>query len=195
MKKRHGWFSIAGIQTGERSLKEAVIGLNKVAAAAPGATVLDLGCAEGLVGKWLLDSFKAKLVHGLELHPPYIEMANLLHGFPVYDGRIKFFACDLDHFEVWQKMNPGVLLPRYDIVMALRILQKLTRPREVLLQIAALADNILALNLPEAIIDDRRSGHVPVDPVEALRDQFELIDQTQAKLGLRMIFKRIKEPS
>lgn len=186
---RHGWFEITGIQTGERTLKEAIIGLAKVAANAKDSTILDLGCAEGLIGKWLIDAFRARLAHGLEIHPPYLEMARELHAD--YEGRAIFFECDLDHFDVWRKVNPDVLLPRYDIVLALRVIQKLARPATFLKTIAAMTGNILALNLPEVIIDDARSGNEPVDPVDLLKENFKLIDQRKAKLGNRMIFQRV----
>jgi predicted TPR repeat methyltransferase len=186
---RHGWFQIAGIQTGERTLKEAVKGLGAIAKAAKNATVLDLGCAEGLVGKWLIDSAGARTVHGLDLHEPFLEMAQQLHAD--YGNRAQFFHADLDHFEAWLAHNPNALLPRYDIVLALRIVQKLARPERFLQLIAGMCGRMLALNLPDDVIDDRRSGNVIVNPSAVLAGDFELVDSTREAIGVRKVFKRI----
>lgn len=183
----HGWFEITGVQTGERTLSEQVVGLDLLLAEVPGARVLDVGCAEGLIGKWLLDHGAAS-VHGLEGHAPYIETGRTLFG-----NAIRFDQADLNDVETWAKM----LADTYDIVLALNILQKLTDPARALRELAARADNLLALSLPNDIVCDVRSAFVVMDPVAVLGDAFECVSIADAALhprkgfyGRRKIFRR-----
>ena len=181
-----GWFIIPGVQDGERDMAERVVGLEKVKAAARGKSVLDLGCAEGLIGDWLIKEGGARTLVGVEKHAPYIDMARRLvpHGY--------FIVADFD-VPGW---NDGAR--RFDIVLALNIVHKLERPAGFLDIISDLAKEIIALSLPAVIIDDPRSGNVPVDVIEHLRlRDFDLIDRfdgivhpTKGHLGIRLIFKR-----
>jgi hypothetical protein len=116
-------------------------------------------------------------------------MAQQLHAD--YGNRAQFFHADLDHFEAWLAHNPNALLPRYDIVLALRIVQKLARPERFLQLIAGMCGRMLALNLPDDVIDDRRSGNVIVNPSAVLAGDFDLVDSTREAIGVRKVFKRI----
>lgn len=187
----HGWFEIPGRQTGERHIKERIRGLAALLPAAKGADILDLGCAEGLIGRWVLEAGHGASLRGLDKHGPYIETARQLVG-----GRsgVRFDVCDFDEFETWREHNE--LLPRYGIVLALNIVHKLAKPAEFLTAIAGLSGSILALSLPADVIDDPRSGNVKADPQKLLRSQFDLIARHEGArhprkghLGIRMIFK------
>lgn len=181
-----GWFTIPGVQEGERDMAERVVGLEKVKAAARGKSVLDLGCAEGLIGDWLIKEGGAVSLLGLEKHPPYVEMAKKL----VPCGY--FFVADFD--------TPGwdADLLRFDVVLALNIAHKLEKPEAFLDTVVSLAKEIIALSLPAVIINDHRSGNVPVDVIAYLQLRgFDLIDRfdgkvhpTKGHLGIRLIFKR-----
>ena len=181
-----GWFAVPGVQEGERDMAERVVGLEKVKAAARGKSVLDLGCAEGLIGDWLIREGGAVSLLGLEKHPPYVEMAKKLvpRGY--------FFVADFDQPD-WDKN-----LVTHDIVLALNIAHKLEKPEEFLDIVVSLAKEIIALALPAVIIKDHRSGYVPVDVIAHMQLRgFDLIDRfdskvhpTKGHLGIRLIFKR-----
>jgi len=190
---RHGWFEIDGVQTGERKLKERIRGLAPLLPAAKGASVLDLGCAEGLIGKWLLEAGGANSLLGLDKHEPYLETAREVFG---EDPRASFAVCDFDDFEAW--LTDHQLAGRYELVLALNIIHKLARPAQFLTSIAGLAGKMLAIALPADVINDVRSGNAPVDPVAELRGKFRLVSRFEGArhprkghLGIRMIFERV----
>lgn len=190
---RHGWFEIAGVQSGERKLKERIRGLTPLLAAVRGGSVLDLGCAEGMIGKWLIEAGGAASVLGLDKHEPFLETAREVFAG---DPRASFVACDFDAFDEWRAANP--LQERYDVVLALNIIHKLARPADFLKEVARLAGRMLAIALPADVIDDERSGNVQVDPVKLLRGKFQLISRfegarhpSKGHLGIRMIFRRV----
>jgi 2-polyprenyl-3-methyl-5-hydroxy-6-metoxy-1,4-benzoquinol methylase len=190
----HGWFEIPGLQTGERDLNERIAPLRPLLRWTKGATILDLGCAEGLIGKWLIDHGGAKLLHGIDKHPPYLDTARKL--LPRSKYKAKFDVCDFDH---WRDQRDALKLrPSYDIVLALNVIQKLQHPREFLLDVAALAKSIFVYSGPARILEDVRSGNVPVHIERELKAAgFRLIryhpghkDKARGHLGVRMIFQR-----
>jgi hypothetical protein len=185
---KRGWFAIPGVQTGERQLTEQIVGLGQVHAAAMGASVLDVGCAEGLIGRWLLEAGALRL-DGIEKHEPYVQMAR-----QVVKGRAHFIVADLDRFDGWRE-----LLPRYDIVLALNVLQKLAQPELLLTRLANMCGHILAISLPAPVLVDARSANVRMDPQQVLGGAFDLIDEVagmedpaRGNLGHRMVFRRKK---
>lgn len=174
---KSGWFSIAGIQKGKYDLKDRIANLATVRPRAENATILDLGCAEGLIGKWLVDSSRAKTLHGLDLHEPYIKMARSL----MRDYDAMFMHADFDHFQTWLDVNRDKLLPQYDIVLALRVIQKLANPDRFLGLVKPLARKWIVIHVPKNPIEDARSNHRPVDITEVLGPEFELIEFRDGK--------------
>jgi hypothetical protein len=118
------WFGHA------RTLQEQLQGLEPALAAAPGRTVLDLGCAEG----WIAREFQkagAVAVHGVECNAELkIDPAVRVWRWNLNDG-----------------LPPG-LLWRYDIVLLLAILHKLRNPEDRLRQYAGMALERVVIRLP-----------------------------------------------
>ena len=117
---------------------------------APGATVLDIGCAEGLVSKQLSQE-GANLVHGFDIDPGRITAARgLLYGSEA-----------LSHFRVgsvapWHnfaKKNMDLLLPFYDIVLFLAVYQHLPHEERdlVLHQLLSLSKSLFAIRTPDTL--------------------------------------------
>lgn len=195
MTKRHGWFEIPGVQSGERDLEERVAPLRPLMARIKGATILDLGCAEGLISAYLCEVGGARLAHGIDKHGPWLETAIELHRSRVRPKfKVKYDQCDLDHFD--EAVIP--FLPSYDVVLALNVIQKLQKPREFLLTVAHMASKFFVYSGPDAVLVDRRSDHVPVDIEHELGPLgFKLWhfdhgrkDRRKGHLGVRMIFAR-----
>lgn len=154
-----GWFEIQGQQVGDRTLSMQMRGPDAILGEARGRKVLDLGCAEGLIG---LEFAKAgaEVVDGIEVVAGRAERAR-----EFFRGRqAQFFVQDLNEFA---SRPPLGLLPSYDIVLALSIAHKLVAPDAFLAAAARRCSYLMAVRLPDPVIRDRRSGFREID-VQAL---------------------------
>ena len=146
---KKGWFSTPG-RPGDRTLDQQLNGLDRLFMAVRGKTVLDVGCAEGLISVELAKA-GALAVHGVEIVPGHVEVANKLRG----DLPVTFEVGDAN---VWQPKR------NYDIVIALALLQKVRNPTAVAARLAASARELVVLRLPPQhapTIIDERSGNEP----------------------------------
>lgn len=167
-----GWFKIDAHYDGDRTIDEQLTGLDLVCERAKGKTVLDLGCAEGLIGLHLLDRCGASLLHGFSLVPSEIMAARHL-GW----GRenAAFHVLDLNLLDKAIAWKPPVLLPRYDTVLLLSVLHKLETPVGILEHVLPLVNGLLAVRLPAPVINDGRSGNVKFDARKWLSERCALI--------------------
>lgn len=167
------WFKIGGAH-GLRFLKEQLEGLDAVRAGCSRASVLDLGCAEGLIGKYLIDTCGADLVHGVELHPLRVEEANKqLAGY----SNVKMIEGDLNEPEKISSdlgAEPGV----YDVVLLLAILHKLRDPAAALLWAAQRCKKLMAIRLPtaERVFATRHDKKI-IDVAKILGANWHLLDE------------------
>jgi hypothetical protein len=106
-----------------------------------------------------------------------------------------FGEADFDHFE--EQRASYRLLSSYKIVLALNIVQKLKDPAKFIKILASLTSDTLVLSLPAMVINDVRSGNVPVDPRKVLKSDFALVEiqpgyweHGKGHLGIRMFFRR-----
>ena len=157
------WFKIDR-DPGLRDLKEQMHGLDALKQFSARASVLDLGCAEGLIGKFMIDVWGADHVDGIEVVPARVEKAReLCEGYE----NARFFCSNFDD----PSTLPEDLLPRYDVVLALAIAHKLRDP-VAFIEWAAEHANVLAIRLPtkHPIFRNKRSGMVEINPQEILSD-------------------------
>jgi trans-aconitate methyltransferase len=115
-----------------------------------GKTVLDVGCAEGLISMHFVDR-GAVAVHGVEIVVEHVEVANKLRG----DRACTFEVADA---------NTYALARDYDIVVMLAVLHKLRDPSAACKRFIAAAREMVVLRLPPAsapTVIDARSGGVP----------------------------------
>lgn len=169
----HAWFTIPGIQTGTYTLKDRLFALESVRKHAKDATVLDIGCAEGLLSKWLVDLCGAKTVHGIERYEPYaITARRIMRDYDAW-----YHVLDLDFFEMWLEHGPGELLPSYDIVMALRVIQKLAKPASFIRALKPLIGGRFVVQIPtdaNGVMVDARSAGNPFDVVSEMGSDFRV---------------------
>lgn len=153
-----GWFSTLN-RPGDRTLKQQLLGLEQLIERVPGKSVLDLGCAEGLIGMQLFDE-GASAVHGLEIVNEHVIVANKLRG----DRACTFEVADANDY-----------IPKrdYDIVLMLAVLHKLRNPSAVAKRFAERAREMVVVRLPPAsapTVIDARSGGVPHHIGDVIRD-------------------------
>lgn len=168
--KKKGWF-IAGGRTGDRTLEQQLTGLAPLFETIAGKTVLDAGCAEGLISIALAKAGAAKC-HGLELVSGHVQMAS---DFAAEEGvPCTFEVANLNGYDIGQ-CEPA------DIVLMLAILHKLNDPTAVCIELAGRAREKCVIRLPPTgpVIIDDRSGRVPHNiPAAMDRAGFDLMHET-----------------
>jgi SAM-dependent methyltransferase len=130
---RKGWFEIPGIQPGDRTLAEQLRGVDFDV---NGKTVLDLGCAEGLIS---IEMKKrgAVLVDAVEYNDYLMQK-----GISLARGAVRFIRHDLN------LGLPPRCMEQYDVVLLLAILHKLSAPDLALRKAADRARERVVIRLP-----------------------------------------------
>lgn len=162
------WFHLPH-RAGDRSLAEQMLGLEGLDVR--GCSVLDLGCAEGLIGIEMAKQ-GARLVHGVENNPRFVLMAREFAGpHPC----VRIFEWDLNGGP------PALCLPRYDVVLLLAILHKLTAPTDHLRRFAGMADR-LVIRLPLGSHGQFLAKHGDADEVREYCDTVAVLGQCGMRL-------------
>jgi len=147
-KASHGWFTTPR-RPGDRTFEQQIIGLEPLFAEVSGKTVLDVGCAEGLIS---IECARrgARFTRGAEIVAGHVAIANTLHE----NRPCKFIRADA---------NEWVPDREYDIVLLLAILHKLTNPTDACARFAGAARELCVIRYPissegEVIVDARSSS-------------------------------------
>ncbi|MGP1675906.1 MAG: class I SAM-dependent methyltransferase [Burkholderiales bacterium] len=165
-----GWFKMPR-RPGDRTLAEQILALAPALAECCGKTVLDLGCAEGLIS---LEFAKAGAIRvlGIDREEFHLEVANKLG----YAGPcvLKFKQWDLN------KADPATSLS-YDIVLCLGIIHKLGLPGRGLMFAARSAKTLLLLRSGrgsvDGIIRGKHSGRT-CDSAAVMRAEGFVLEKT-----------------
>lgn len=152
---KKGWFKTHE-HDGDRTIEQQLEGLGDLLAAVPGKTVLDVGCAEGLIDVKLAEA-GATSVHGIDIVAKHIEFARR-HAVPA------------TKYDVGDAMLYPAKADSVDIVLLLALLHKLRDPVAVAKKFASAAREMVVLRMPPAgaVITDVRSGGKPLDIGAAL---------------------------
>lgn len=189
-KPQHkGWFRIDGVQDGDRTLEQQLIGLQPALAEASGRTLLDLGCAEGLIAREFCKA-GAESVRGVEIvQANAAEARRQCAHWPV-----KIHCQNVEAFvaERFNKAADGRL--QWDCVLALAILHKLRNPRVVAEFIAMVVNELAVIRLPPGTpgyVQDARSGNVRCDITEVMvQHGLSLVSVEQGPFGEWMGYYR-----
>jgi SAM-dependent methyltransferase len=149
--ERKGWLKIPGIQDGERSLEEQMLGLQPALDEASGKTILDLGCAEGNIALEFARA-GARSVDGYDYNEPFIAIAQQQRDAGGFT-RVKFRQADLT------PMIAGGSIKRFDIVLALAILHKIPDLQAAIKFCAESTRSLLVIRLPHGSVGSLRSKH------------------------------------
>jgi SAM-dependent methyltransferase len=153
-----GWFNIPGTQKGPRTLQEQMLGLKPALEETYGKTVLDLGCAEGLIA---IEFAKrgASLVCGIDYNPDLIATAaKEIEKANEHTGKFLPVGCIYaDLSEVIEENYHQ----QFDIVLALAVLHKLNDPEAGAKFCAASAKSLIVIRLPFGSTGTIRGKHNP----------------------------------
>lgn len=158
-----GWFNIPG-RPGPRTLEQQLLGLDPLFAECKGKTVLDVGCAEGMISIELARR-GALAVHGIEVATRRVKVGRFRVGpLPV--------TLEVADANVWQPRR------QYDIVLALAVLHKLKDPSSAARRLADACKDLMVLRLPPAM------GHCIIDGRSACKPH--AIDQVLTAAGFEV---------
>lgn len=170
---RRGWFKIGGVQDGDRTLELQLVGLEPALKAAAGKSVLDLGCAEGLISREFARR-GAVPVLGVEIVAEHLEAAReLCAGLP-----IEFQVADIGKMKLPEDAGG------WDIVLMLAVLHKTREPERVLKMFAAATRELLVIRLPGGAKDGRyslpeRRGNSLVDVARVMAAAGFVLERTE----------------
>ncbi len=145
---RHGrgWLQVPGIRpNGDRTLKEQMLGLDRALTECKGKSVLDLGCAEGLIGREFARAGAARVL-GIELLASHLEVAQA----SCKDYQQMEFVCANLKLWILEHGEPE----QFDIVLALGIIHKLYEPNSLLVWAAKSARDLLCFRAPAKVEPD-----------------------------------------
>jgi SAM-dependent methyltransferase len=164
-------------------------GLEPLARACSGKSVLDLGAAEGLVANRFLQH-GAALVHGFDIVLDRVIAARRICGeFP----NAGFWQADLSDWKLFRAKHAEYLLARYDIVLYLGLHHHLpVASRDGTLEgAAAMSGDILALRTPDACYGEEQVA------ARLHNRGFRLLEEHRNRavheLGTLWIFRRSEE--
>lgn len=147
---RKGWFKLPG-QEGDRTLEEQIFALQPALAECKGKTVLDMGCAEGLIS-FEFAKAGATRVLGIDVVYAHLEVANSLKG----DLPVEFKRYNL------KKVRGERAGVKFDIVLALGVIHKMDYPIHALEWAARSCNDLLllrsGLGARNGIIKGKHSG-------------------------------------
>lgn len=174
-----GWFKIAGVQDGDRTIEQQLKGLKPLFPEVADKWVLDLGCAEGLVGMELCAKHGAFWVDGITLVPSEAETGNAVSNARGIDNFV-IYAHDLNDVPGLHALGDREdgIEEHYDVILMLAVLHKLREPIRVLHSILAKwAAGLVVIRTAGATpgyICDPRSGNRKFDVVKAMAPDYRL---------------------
>ena len=140
-----GWLQVPGLRPkDDRTLAEQMLGLAPALAFAAGKSVLDLGCAEGLIGREFARA-GAREVLGIELLNSHLEVARVA----CKDAPQMRFVCS--HLDEYIDAHPEPA--QFEVVLALGIIHKLPEPKRILEYAARSATELLCFRAPAHATD------------------------------------------
>lgn len=147
-----GWFSVPGIrEPADRTLAEQMIGLDEALDRARGKSVLDLGCAEGLISLEFAKAGATSVV-GIERHEFHLAVARQVLARSGLKN-VTFVERMLE--DVIKADEDGQIVWHADVVLALAIIHKLKDIASGLEFVARAAGELIVFRWPHWYVPDR----------------------------------------
>lgn len=144
------WFTTETTQ-GIRTLQQRTSGLEvlkkniNTLQSKQNISVLDIGCAEGLIADWITDGKSDRLV-GIEGDKVKVDSAQVIYQDKIYNNRYKIVQGDAN--DVDGAFSENGIKGKFDVVLLLAILQKLADPFRCLEAAVAKAELFVAIRVP-----------------------------------------------
>ncbi|MDZ4253985.1 MAG: class I SAM-dependent methyltransferase [Sulfuritalea sp.] len=135
-----GWFKVAGVQDGTRTLEEQMQGIGRALREARGKTVLDAGCAEGFIAIEFAKA-GAALVDAVDNNENFVRSARR-YGKRLVKSVVHARFCDLN------VGLPEGCAQSYEIVLALAILHKALDVQAMTRLLAKACSGLMVVRLP-----------------------------------------------
>lgn len=138
-------------------IHKRLAGLEPLLEAAHGATLLDLGCFDGLIAYEFFRS-GARLVHGIDNDARHLETAGRIFGQADIPSR--FAHADLRKAQAVARALGDDGLARYDIVLFLGVFQHIfrsmsgARRKELVADVVGRTGSLLAVRIPDDVWGD-----------------------------------------
>ena len=123
--RQTGYYNLPGIRAGNWRIETRLRGLQELLGAAQGKSVLDLGCAEGMISREFC-RHGAATIHGFEVNLDQIRIARQEVPKAAEVGtQILFHRADFGYWDRFVAAHRNSMLEQYDIVLLLSVLEKL----------------------------------------------------------------------
>lgn len=177
---RKGWFAIPNVQVGDRTIAEQLRGLEELDVV--GRSVLDLGSAEGMILKHMMEQGASRGA-AYEGNPDLYEAAC---------GYLKPLGCDVFFADLNEPQDFG----QFDVVLLLAILHKLQNPEISLRRFAEASSETVVIRLPresDGIVRWKHGKYMECDTRAVMTDlDFLLIRDAEGPRGERVhIWRRV----
>ena len=177
------WFSTPG-RPGRVTLEHRLAGLYVLNGLSRGGVVLDLGAAEGLIARALIQQGIAAGADLVERHVAYIKTGRRL----CEDVPARWHQVDLGEKRGLERLD-RILRPRHEIVLALAVLQKMPDPAALLRWAASHCSDLLVVRVPSNPFAPKAGGEL-VDVRLLLRDEFESVAEPPVSGAWLAVFRR-----
>jgi len=123
--RQTGYYNLPGIRAGNWGIETRLRGLQELLSVAQGKSVLDLGCAEGMISREFC-RHGAATIHGFDINLDQVRIARREVPKAAEIGtQISFHRADFGYWDRFVAANRKSMNGQYDIVLLLSVLEKL----------------------------------------------------------------------
>lgn len=184
MVEGKGWFQIGGEHTGHVPLERQIAGIRHWLRPIdqPCYTLLDLGCAEGLIANWAVQAGYCDVAVGIEGDARKINRARETRAAP----GVHMIHGNFNETPITKILSDNKFTSTFEVVLALAIAHKLKDPLSFLNEAASIAQRRMIVRLPfgHELCEKMQIGDLDLLVSFSGYPGFEDFDKSQAWTGL-----------